>query len=90
MPLRPYGMDLDLQLKKHVIHQLIVIGLNAHTCAEATVRFAAEVGYKVTMVEDATAGYSAKEMHTDLRHQYPNYANAIMTTKEIVDSISSL
>jgi len=30
--------DLDLQLKKHVIHQLIVIGLIAHTCLEATVR----------------------------------------------------
>src|SRR5215510_6550478 len=32
--------DLDLQLKKHGIHQLIVIGLIAHTCVEATVRFA--------------------------------------------------
>ena len=34
--------DLDLQLKKHGIHQLIVIGLIAHTCVEATVRCAAE------------------------------------------------
>src|SRR6202051_3680285 len=32
--------DLDLQLKKHGIHQLIVIGLIAHTCVEATVRYA--------------------------------------------------
>src|SRR5262245_59976449 len=30
--------DLDLQLKKHGIHQLIVIGLIAHTCIEATGR----------------------------------------------------
>jgi nicotinamidase-related amidase len=29
---------LDLQLKKHGIHQLIAIGLIAHTCIEATVR----------------------------------------------------
>jgi ureidoacrylate peracid hydrolase len=50
--------DLDLQLKKHGIHQLIVIGLIAHTCVEATVRFAAELGYQVTMVRDATADYS--------------------------------
>jgi nicotinamidase-related amidase len=35
--------DLDLQLKKHGIHQLIVTGLVAHTCVEATVRFAAEL-----------------------------------------------
>jgi ureidoacrylate peracid hydrolase len=27
--------DLDLQLKKHGIHQLIIIGLIAHTCIEA-------------------------------------------------------
>ena len=43
--------DLDLQLKKHGIHQLIVIGLIAHTCIEATIRYAAELGYEVTMVK---------------------------------------
>jgi ureidoacrylate peracid hydrolase len=58
--------DLDLQLKKHGIHQLIVIGLIAHTCVEATVRFAAELGYEVTMVKDATASYSDEEMHAAL------------------------
>ncbi len=36
--------DLDLQLKKHGINRLIVIGVIAHTCVEATVRFAAELG----------------------------------------------
>jgi ureidoacrylate peracid hydrolase len=45
--------DLDLQLKKHGIQRLIVIGLIAHTCVEATVRFAAELGYDVTVVRDA-------------------------------------
>src|SRR6266481_3597683 len=54
--------DLDLQLKKHGIDKLIVIGLIAHTCVEATVRFAAEFGYEVTMVRDATADYGNEEM----------------------------
>src|SRR5262252_9285787 len=58
--------DLDLQLKKHGIHRLTVIGLIAHTCVEATVRFAAELDVNL-----------------------PNYANAIVTTREIVDLISS-
>jgi len=31
-----------LQLKKHSIHKLIVVGLIAHTCIEASVRYAAE------------------------------------------------
>jgi nicotinamidase-related amidase len=82
--------DLDLQLKKHGIHQLIVIGLIAHTCVEATVRFAAELGYDVTVVKDATASYSDKEMHAALDVNLPNYARAIVTTNEIVDAIGSL
>ena len=79
-----------LQLKKHGIHQLIVIGLIAHTCIEATVRYAAELGYEVTVVKDATADYSNREMHAALEINIPNYAGAIVTTKEVVGSISSL
>ncbi len=82
--------DLDLQLKKHGIHKLIVIGLIAHTCVEATVRYAAELGYEVTMVRDATADYSDSEMHAALDVNLPSYASAIVTTSEIVESISSL
>jgi nicotinamidase-related amidase len=82
--------DLDLQLKNHGIHQLIVIGLIAHTCVESTVRFAAELGYEVTMVKDATASYSDEEMHAALDVNIPNYASAIVSTKEVLDSISFL
>jgi nicotinamidase-related amidase len=81
---------LDLLLKKHGIHKLIVVGLIAHTCVEATIRFAAELGYEVTMVKDATADYSDVEMHAALDVNIPNYASAIVTTNEVVDSISSL
>jgi nicotinamidase-related amidase len=73
--------DLDVQLKRHGIHQPIVIGLLAHTCVESTVRFAAELGYAVTMVKDATASYSDEEMHAALDINIPNYANAMVTTK---------
>src|SRR5215475_385230 len=74
--------DLDLLLKRHGIHQLIVIGLIAHTCVEATVRFAAELGYEVTVVRDATADYSDQEMHAALDINIPNYATAIVTAGE--------
>jgi nicotinamidase-related amidase len=82
--------DLDLLLKKHGIHQLIVIGLIAHTCVEATVRYAAELGYQVTVVKDATADYTDEMMHAALEINIPNYASAVVTTAEIVESISSL
>jgi len=82
--------DLDLQLKKHGIHQLIVIGLIAHTCVEATVRFAAELGCEVTVVRDATADYSDEAMHAALNVNIPHYASAIVDAGEIVASISAL
>jgi ureidoacrylate peracid hydrolase len=82
--------DLDLQLKKHGVHKLIVIGLIATTCVEATVRFAAELGYEVTMVKDATADLSDEKMHVALDINIPNYASSIVSTEEIVASISAL
>jgi ureidoacrylate peracid hydrolase len=82
--------DLDLQLKKHGIHQIIVTGLIAHTCVEATVRYAFELGYEVTMVRDATTDYSDGEMHAALDVNIPNYASAVVTTDQIVEAISPL
>ncbi|HKA43944.1 MAG TPA: isochorismatase family cysteine hydrolase [Burkholderiales bacterium] len=82
--------DLDLQLKKHGIHKLIVIGLIAHTCVEATVRFAAELGYEVALVKDATTDYSDREMHAALEVNLPNYASAIVTADQVAGSLSSL
>jgi ureidoacrylate peracid hydrolase len=82
--------DLDLLLKRHDIQQLIMMGLIAHTCLEATVRFGAELGYEVTVVTDATASYSDEEMHAALEVNIPNYATATVSTDEIVQTISSL
>ena len=82
--------DLDLQLKQHSIHKLIVIGLIAHTCVEASVRYAAELGYQVTVVKDATASYSEEHMHAALDVNLPNYASAIVTANEVIESIKAL
>jgi ureidoacrylate peracid hydrolase len=81
--------DLDLQLKKHGIHKLIIVGLIASTCVESTVRYAAELGYEVTVVRDATADLSDDKMHAALDLNMPNYASAIVTTDEIVETLSS-
>jgi nicotinamidase-related amidase len=79
--------DLDLQLKRHGIQKLIVIGLIAHTCLEATARFAVELGYDVTVVRDATADYSEREMQAALDVNLPSYASAIVTTNEVIATI---
>ncbi len=81
--------DLDNQLKRQGIQRLIVVGLIAHTCIEATVRFAAELGYDVTVVKDAVADYSDEMMRAALEINMPNYANAIVSTKEVLEAISA-
>jgi nicotinamidase-related amidase len=81
--------DLDVLLKRHGIQRLITIGLIAHTCLEATVRFGAELGYEVTVVKDATASYSDREMHAALEVNLPNYAT-VVTTEEVVKMLSPM
>ena len=71
--------DLDVRLKRHGMHKLVVAGLIAHTCVEATVRYAAELGYEVSVVKDATADYSDREMHAALEVNLPNYASVVHT-----------
>jgi ureidoacrylate peracid hydrolase len=82
--------DLDLLLKQHGVHQVIAIGLIAHTCLEATVRSAADRGYQVTVVRDATASYSQDHMHAALDINMPNYAAAIVTAEEVISAIAAL
>jgi ureidoacrylate peracid hydrolase len=76
--------DLDLQLKKHGARKVIVIGMRANTCIESTVRFAAELGYEVTLVKDAIGSFGQAEMDASLQFNIPAYASAIVSTDEIV------
>ncbi|MFC4527091.1 cysteine hydrolase [Dyella halodurans] len=80
--------DLDLQLKKHGLRKLILIGMRANTCIESTLRFAAELGYEVTVVKDAIGSFGHAEMDASLEFNMPAYANAILSTKEVVDKLS--
>lgn len=80
--------DLDLQLKKHGVRKVIVIGMRANTCIESTVRFAAELGYEVTLVKDAIGSFGAPEMEASLQFNIPAYANAVVATADIVAKLS--
>ncbi|MBV8067838.1 MAG: cysteine hydrolase [Candidatus Eremiobacteraeota bacterium] len=80
--------DLDLHLKKCGIHKLVVIGLIANTCIDSTVRFAAELGYEITLVKDATAAATWEAMTATLDVNLPHYATAIVTANELVNSLS--
>jgi len=62
----------------------------ANTCVESTIRFAAELGYDVTMAKHAAASFPDEEMHAAIDINIPNYTSATVATNEVVAAISSL
>jgi ureidoacrylate peracid hydrolase len=61
----------------------------ANTCIESTVRFAAELGYEVTVVKDAIGSFGRAEMDASLQFNMPEYASAVVLTDEIIAKLSA-
>ena len=76
--------DLDHQLKRHGKEKIIVIGLMANTCIEATARIGMELGYHVTLVRDATAARSREALQAAMDINGPSYAHEILTSQELI------
>jgi nicotinamidase-related amidase len=79
--------DLDFQLKQRAIEKVIVVGMAANTCIEATARFGAELGYHVTLVRDATAALSPEAMRAAHDIDGPTFAHAILTTDAVIAAL---
>lgn len=79
--------DLDQQLKQHNIRRIVLIGMVANTCIEATGRYGSELGYHVTLVRDATAAFSHEAMHAAHDINGPTYAHAILTTDQLISQL---
>lgn len=80
--------DLDLRLKQRGINHVIVVGLLANTCIESTGRFAAELGYHVTLIKDATAAFNEEMMYAAHELNGPTFAHQILTTEELIAALS--
>lgn len=77
--------DLDFQLKQHGIDSVIIVGMLANTCIETTGKFAAELGYHVTLVRDATAAFSKEAMIAAHDINGPTYAHVIVSTHDLLE-----
>jgi nicotinamidase-related amidase len=78
------GTDLDMQLRQRGIERVVLVGMLANTCIEATGRYAMELGYHVTLVSDATAAFTPEAMHAAHTINGPTYAHDIMTTEALL------
>jgi nicotinamidase-related amidase len=77
--------DLDSQLKQLGIEKIVLVGMIANTCVESTARLGMELGYHVTIIKDATAAFSHEGMYAAHEVNGPQFAHAILTTKELLN-----
>ena len=55
------GTSLEDELRKRGVEQLVIAGFMTQMCVDTTTRQAAHLGYKVTVLSDATAAMDVKD-----------------------------
>ena len=82
--LSPLAVDVIMPTLSGM-EKIIVVGMLANTCVEATARCGAELGYHVTLVRDATAAFSSEAMHAAHEIDGPTFAHA--TTDAVIAAL---
>ncbi|MCX5142647.1 MULTISPECIES: isochorismatase family protein [unclassified Streptomyces] len=78
-----YGTDLDLQLRRRGITQVVVAGIATSIGVESTARSAHEHGYHVTVATDAVTDMGAEAHDNSVGRIFPRLGET-GTTDEIV------
>ena len=88
------GTDLNETLKALGIDHVVVVGLTTDHCVSTTVRMAANLGFRTTIISDATAtfnkkgidgeNYSAEVIHATALASLKDEFATIMTMEELL------
>lgn len=68
------GTEIDVMLRNLRVQRLVVVGAWTNMAVEHTVRDAADHGYEVTLVEDATSSLNAEWQHAAVSFALTNIA----------------
>ncbi len=79
--------DLDFQLHQRDITKLVLARMTANTCVESTSRYAYELGYDITMLKDAPAGFNKEEMNAATELVWSLCAGRVCGTGEWVEGV---
>jgi nicotinamidase-related amidase len=86
------GTRLEQALKESGVKNLVVAGMMTHMCVDATVRHAADLGYKITLLGDACAtraqSYAgekvpARQVHTAFLAALNGFYAKVVDTHEL-------
>jgi nicotinamidase-related amidase len=86
-----HNTDLDLQLRQRGIENIILAGMALDGCVSVTARAATELGYHVTLVQDATVRLSPQPPHAGHGPDTDSspLAHAIVTTEELAAALEA-
>jgi nicotinamidase-related amidase len=79
-----FGTDLDLQLRRRGVTQIVLTGIATSIGVESTARAAHEHGYHVTLAVDAMSDLSAETHRNSIERIFPRLGET-GTTAEIID-----
>ena len=74
-----HGTSLDAMLRNLHVTDVIVVGVWTNMAVEHTVRDAADLGYRVAIVSDATSSINAEWQHAALNYALMNIATVTDT-----------
>jgi nicotinamidase-related amidase len=92
------GTELEKYLREQEISSLVIVGLTTDHCVSTSVRMAANLGFKVTLVSDATATfdrqgydgvrYSADDIHRINLVSLNGEFCTVRSTEEVLNEIA--
>ncbi|MEU6718990.1 isochorismatase family protein [Nonomuraea sp. NPDC046802] len=82
-----YGTDLDLQLRRRGVTQVVLAGIATSIGVESTARAAYEHGYNVTLVTDAMTDLNVQAHRNSVERIFPLLGESA-TTAEVIDLLA--
>lgn len=83
-----HGTELDLQLRRRGVRQLVLGGIVTHIGVEGTARAAWERGYELVVVEDACSAPLAEPHRASMQYVMPRLAR-VRSTAQVLAGVDN-
>ncbi|MDD7306579.1 MAG: cysteine hydrolase [Peptoniphilaceae bacterium] len=79
-----FGTDLDLELRRHGIENIVFVGISSHIGIDTSARDAYQLNYKIYIIEDAIAAPKQNQHDFVVDEIFPVYGQ-ILKTKDFLN-----